>query len=355
MTSFPARNRAPAGLAIVEEGTVRIAPLLGAVPLLSEMGVDPYRVMAEAGLDRALFDDPENIVPFADAGRFLAGCAASTGCEHLGILLGENLGLDVLGVVGRLAQHAADVGSALRNVILHLHLHDQGAVPALWVSGDRAMVGYTIYQPDVHGTEQIYDLAVAITRNVVKALAGSGAEPSEVRLHRARPKDIDPYRRFFRTRVHFGEEYPGVLFPASWLERPLRGADALVHQEIMREIEALEARGAGDLAAQLKRVLRRMLIGGACQGETCRDRVADLFAIHRRTLNRRLSDQGTSFKALVDEARYEIARQLLRDTRLPVGQVAAALDYSDAASLDRAFRRWSGTTPSAWREANTAT
>ncbi len=353
MTSFPASSRAPAGLAIVEDGTVRIAPLLGAVPLLSDMGVDPCRVIAEAGLDSALFDDPENIVPFADAGRFLALCAASTGCEHLGILLGENLGLDVLGVVGRLAQHASDVGSALRNAILYLHLHDQGAVPALWVSGDRAMVAYRICQPDVPGTEQIYDLAVAITRNVVKALAGSGAEPSEARLHRARPRDIEPYRRVLRTRVLFGEEYPGVLFPASWLERPLRGADALVHQEIMREIEALEAKGAGDLATQLRRVLRRMLLGGACQGDTCLERVADLFAIHRRTLNRRLRAQGTTFKALVDETRYEVARQLLRDTRIPVAQVAAALDYSDPASFDRAFRRWSGTTPSAWRDAHT--
>jgi AraC-like DNA-binding protein len=80
--------------------------------------------------------------------------------------------------------------------------------------------------------------------------------------------------------------------------------------------------------------------------------VADLFAIHRRTLNRRLRAQGTTFKALVDETRYEVARQLLRDTRIPVAQVAAALDYSDPASFDRAFRRWSGTTPSAWREAN---
>lgn len=329
-----------------------MAPFRELPQLLSEMGLDPSHIIAEAGFVAALFDDPDNVISYADAGRLLALSAASTRCEHLGLLLGQRAGLDVLGLVGSLASQCADVGSALRNAILYLHLHDRGAVPTLWVSGERAVLAYTLCQPDVPGTELIYDAAVAITYNVVRDLAGLDWRPSEVRLIRARPKNIEPYRRFYRTVLCFGAEQSAVVFPAYWLDHPLDGADAMVHREIMREIEALEAQSAGDLATQLKRVLRRMLIGGACQGETCLERVADLFAIHRRTLNRRLRVQGTSFKALIDETRYDIARQLLRDTHLPVAQVAAALDYSETASFDHAFRRWSGISPAAWREAN---
>jgi AraC-like DNA-binding protein len=122
----------------------------------------------------------------------------------------------------------------------------------------------------------------------------------------------------------------------------------------MLEIDALEARGAGDLATQLRLVLRRLLIGGAGKEETCLARVAELFEIHRRTINRRLRAQGTSFQRLIDETRFEIARQLLRDTSLPVSEVAAALDYNDLAAFDHAFRRWSGTSPSAWRAARSS-
>jgi AraC-like DNA-binding protein len=100
-------------------------------------------------------------------------------------------------------------------------------------------------------------------------------------------------------------------------------------------------------------VLRRLMVNGAGQGETRLEQVADLFAIHRRTLNRRLRAQGTSFKALVDETRYDIARQLLRDTRLPTTEIAATLDYSECSAFVRAFRRWSGTSPSAWRAEHT--
>ncbi len=341
----PGRTR----LTLVREGSVRVAPLLPLPKLLSEMGIDPDPLIAAAGLDAALFDDPENTIAFADGGRLLALCAERSGCEYLGLLLGERLGLEALGVVGRLAQSAPNVGSALRSIILYLHLHDRGAVPALWICGDRAALAYTIHEPGVPGTEHIYDLAIAITYNIVKTLAGASAEPSEVRLYRPRPRNIGPYQHVFRTRLRFGADQAAVIFPASWLRHPLAGSDARVHQEIMQSIDRLEAQGSGDLAARLKRTMYRMLIGGACHEETCLPRIAELFAVHRRTINRRLRAQGTSFQALIDETRYDIARQLLRDTRLPIREIAAALDYADAAAFHRAFRRWSGSSPAAWR------
>jgi AraC-like DNA-binding protein len=134
----------------------------------------------------------------------------------------------------------------------------------------------------------------------------------------------------------------------------LGGADASVRRLIMREIESLEARGAGDVVTQLRRLLRRMLVASSPRGGIRLEQVATLFALHRRTLNRRLRVQGTSFKALLDEARYDIARQMLRDTRLPVSEIAAALDYSESAAFVRAFRRWSGTSPTAWRSHHTS-
>jgi AraC-like DNA-binding protein len=77
--------------------------------------------------------------------------------------------------------------------------------------------------------------------------------------------------------------------------------------------------------------------------------VAKLFAVHRRTLNRRLREDGTSFKALLDAIRYEFARQLLRDTPMSTIEVALNLGYSELGPFLRAFRRWSGTSPAAWR------
>ncbi len=338
--------------ALVEEGTLRMAPILVLPELLAEMGHDPGPLIAETGLAPAIFENRENTISFADLGRLFALCATRTGCPSLGLRIGEMAGSDVLGVIGDLANHCPDLGSAIRNIILYMHLHDRGSVPALWVCGNRAMIPYVIHQPDVSGTEQICDGALAIMYNVLKSLAGPGWEPSEVCLSRSRPAQIEPYQRFFRTRLSFGGEYNAVVFAASWLASPLKGSDALIHRQVMQEIEALEARGAGDLSAQLRRVLRQLLVGGAGQGKLSLEQVAKLFAIHRRTLNRRLRAQGTSFQTLVEETRYDIARQLLRDTRLSVLEVAVTLGYADASAFTRAFRRWSATSPAVWRSAH---
>jgi AraC-like DNA-binding protein len=82
------------------------------------------------------------------------------------------------------------------------------------------------------------------------------------------------------------------------------------------------------------------------------DRVAEVLGVSRRTLNRRLADEGTSFKALLEDTRFAMARQLLRETRLPAIEIAAALHYTTPSAFSRAFRSWTrGTTPRRIRKA----
>jgi AraC-like DNA-binding protein len=82
------------------------------------------------------------------------------------------------------------------------------------------------------------------------------------------------------------------------------------------------------------------------------DDVAALFGINRRTLNRYLRVEGTDFRSLADDVRFDTARRLLMATRLPLGQIAADLHFSSASAFTRAFHRWSGRAPSDWRADN---
>ena len=79
------------------------------------------------------------------------------------------------------------------------------------------------------------------------------------------------------------------------------------------------------------------------------ERIADLLGVRPRTLHRRLRECGTNFQELLDYARYGLARRLLDETPMTVGKVAETLGYSEPSAFVRAFRRWSGATPSAWR------
>ncbi len=99
------------------------------------------------------------------------------------------------------------------------------------------------------------------------------------------------------------------------------------------------------LTEDLRRVLRTEVLKDTCSAAT----VARLFAMHRRTLHRHLRTEGLFFRQVINEVRFEIACELLANTDMALGQVAAVLRYSDPAAFTRAFRRWSGQTPSAWR------
>lgn len=334
----------------VKEGTLRMAPLLPMPALLASIGYAPAPLIAEAGLAQALFDDAENTVSLNDAGRFIALCADRTGCPHLGLLLGAaNVGIDVLGIVGKLAGCSPDIGVALRNITLYMHLHDRIAMPAIHASNELATFAYVIYHHEVLGIELIYDTAIVIACNILKDLAGPEWVPEVVCLSRPRPADIAPYRRFFGAHISFGAETNAVVFKARWLDHPLGSADASAQDCLIREMKRLEALGSGSLAEQLRRILRRLFISGGDPRRSSLESISSLFAVHRRTLNRRLRDEGTTFKALMDAARHDIACQLLRDTQLTTLDVAMTLGYADAAAFSRAFRRWSGTSPAAWR------
>ena len=82
------------------------------------------------------------------------------------------------------------------------------------------------------------------------------------------------------------------------------------------------------------------------------DAMANLLAMNRRTFDHRLKSRGTSYRALANEIRFEVACRLLKDTEMSLSQIAAALGYSQASAFTRAFRGWSGQAPNVWRAAH---
>jgi AraC-like DNA-binding protein len=95
--------------------------------------------------------------------------------------------------------------------------------------------------------------------------------------------------------------------------------------------------------------LRRLLRTEVLRGEASASQIAGLCLVHRRTMSRRLRAEGTRFRRVADEVRFEIACQLLRIPHITFSEVATLLGFSEGSAFTRAFRRWSGQTPTAWR------
>ncbi len=338
-------GRQPSAKRVPPEATVRIGPVLAIPEVLRNLGADPAEVLHEAGFALDLFNDPENRISFVARGRLISHCVARTGCRHFGLLLGQQAGLHSFGLVGFLVKYSPDVGTALRSMVRYFHLHARGAAPALAVDGDRAILSFGIYQPQVEAAEQIGDGAVAVMFNIMRGLCGPAWKAEEARFAHRRPEDIAPFRQFFRAPLRFDAEQNAVVFSTTWLTHPLPETDPGLRRLLQQQIDALEVRHGDEFPAQVRSVLRSALLTGQASAE----QVAALFSMHSRTLGRHLNAFGTRFRELVDESRFEIARQMLEDSAMDVSRIAGMLDYADASAFTRAFRRWSGTTPAQWR------
>ncbi|WP_237050868.1 AraC family transcriptional regulator [Microvirga ossetica] len=314
-------------------------------PTLRALGVDPEPVIREAGLDPRLFDDAMSMIPFAALGRLYTLCVARTGCTHFGLLVGRRASILSLGLVGRLMRHSHTVGEAVRALVSNLSTQDRVVVPALTGRDGIALLTFAAYQAESRSGPQILDAALGVTVNILRTLCGSGWRPDEVLLPRAAPADQTLYRHHFRAPLRFNQESASIIFSARDLDLRIAGADPMMRALLEERIQQLKGAQGTEFSDDIRQLLRTRLTSNHCSA----DDIAHLLTIHRRTLSRRLKESGLGYRAITNEIRFEIARQLLQDTQVPLAQIAAALGYSEASAFTRAFRRWSGQTPTTWR------
>jgi AraC-like DNA-binding protein len=320
----------------------RVGGFVALPKLLRELGADPAAVLANAGLDARALSQPDDTIPYLAAVRLLQHAALQTGRGHFGLLAGERWTLSHLGALGDLMRNAPSVGDALQCLSVFQRLHsDVGAVFVL--SHEHTVsLGYVLYREHVPHHEHAYDLALAFAYNLMRELCGPRWAATDVLLARHAPSDPTPYRQHFRATVRFDHEYSAVRFLARWCEQPIEGADPEVYRMLT---DKLIANTRTDPVRDLRRSLRLLLLYGTSSA----DDLAQSLGLHRRTLNRRLQAAGTTFRRELDRIRFEVARQLLEHTRVPISGIAATLCYGDTAAFLHAFKRWTGTTPARWR------
>lgn len=313
--------------------------------VICALGYDPADILPATGIDPQLLGEPDALISFSSRVHLLRSCAELTRCPDFGLRVGGRGGLSSFGLVGYLAMHSPSVGEALQNLISHLHLHVQGAAVALDRYDEMAFFSYAILQPVPEAADQLEDAALAIMYRVLVELCGPQWRPNEAWFCHRKPDDINPHRRYFGAPLRFDAERNGLFFARSWLDHPVDAADPELNRLLQKQIDQLEAAFTEDFPEQVRRVLHAAILSRHCRA----DQVAALFSIHERTLHRRLKAHGTSFRQLVDDGRFTIALQMLESSSASLRQIAAALDYADVRAFNRAFKRWSGTSPARWR------
>ncbi len=328
------------------DGQHRVGGLIAVPGILRDLGVDPAPVIARGGLSPTALCDPENAISFVQLGALLQACVAATGCPHFGLLVAERTSSAAFGLVGQLMRSAPTLKDAILDLCTNQQRYIRGAVAYLNVQDGTAFWGYAVHLPGIAAIEQIGDGAVGMGFNMVREFVG--VAPEGVLLSRYAPEDAGAYRRYFGCAPRFDSEQNAVAFPARLLAAPVRTADPVLRQTLLKAIASYWTLKEPSVADRVIRELRGRIVFL----DTALEDVADRLEMHPRTLNRRLQAEGTSFRTLLNRARFEAAQQWLRGTRMEITNIALALGYADLSGFSHAFQRWAGTSPLEWRMKN---
>jgi AraC-like DNA-binding protein len=324
----------------------RVSLLIGIPGLLAEFGIPFEQAIEGLPLDPKVFEDPDQRIPYWVASRVLGRASQLAGCAHFGLLLGSRYDHRILGAPGEWMQHAPNLQSALEGFVSLQPSNSRGAAVYLHRFGATVVFGYGVYARTAVAHEQIYSTIMALAFNVVRTLTQGAARVSEVLLSIRAPADPSPYKAWFGVPVRFDQPESGLVLPRSALAARIPGARLEERERLKHRAAALMPPSDRVWTDRVKHALRPMLL----RGETTTAGAAMLLGLSIRTLSRRLAQEGTTFQRLLDEVRFATATELLAATNLPVGDIAEALSYAAHAPFVEAFRRWSGMTPSVWRD-----
>lgn len=314
------------------------------VELVARWDVPPAKLLDGLPISLETLNDPAARMGVEEVEHLTARARALTGEDALGVYLALQIPISAHGYVGFAAMTARTLREAIELAVQYAPTRTGVFGFRLEVEGGEAAIILEEYV-DLRSARDV----------VVFALLGSIAHAGRTLLGRDLHGRLEvafpepPYfRRFARSipgTVLFGRPQNRLVFDRQALDCPLPTHDPVALQ-LAREQCERELAHYGAAGAFLLRVRGAM---PKKEGVCTLEEVARRLHVSPRTLKRRLAAAGTSYARLVEEFRQARAEQLLRDASLSVDEIAARLGYCDAAALTRAFRRWTGTTPAAYR------
>jgi AraC-like DNA-binding protein len=317
-------------------------------------GVPARALEQAAGLPQGSLEPLPDSLPADAYVRLLDVGAALANDHHFGLHVGERVKLGTYSVYGLVLLSCRDFGHALEQTLRYEQLaHDLGR-SALAVDGAVARYTWHSRYPAAH--RHLADSVFAGIRVFGNWLAGAPLPPAELALTHdgGDPALQGEYARVFGALPRFHAPANVAAFDAQLLSWPVPNADPLLYPVLQRHAEQLlKQRAQQEAHAGIAAQVRAAIVRGLAQGRVRVGQVAEELGLSMRTLQRKLSEEGVHFQQVLDQTRYALAQDYLRQPGLSLVDIAFLLGYQEQSAFNHAFRDWAGINPGAWREANT--
>ena len=330
------------------EPTLTARAFLPLVSGLRRLGHDPGPLLAAVGVDPGLLEDPDARMPMSAGSGLLNRAAAFTGDDCIGLHLAEHADPRTSDV----HFYAMTASDTLRDAFARLSryqqlIHESSRIELSTANRDGLTLRHVL-PGGFAASRQTAEFLLAAWVRTGRLATGTTWSPIEVRFAHPAPASVGEHGRFFQAPVRFSAAENALTVSAATVSLPCLGADPSLASLMDRYADEHMGPGGSDRQSVADR-LRDALVAEFRDGEPGVSRVAARMKMSVRTLSRSLAAEGTTYRAVLNQLRAEMASRHLANPRVSIAETAFLLGFSELSAFYRAFRRWTGLTPAQFR------
>ena len=313
---------------------------------MEDSGIDPAPLFRKHGIESTAVFDPGSRISYLKLDRVMGEAVEQSGDPFFSLKEAKYLLPSHLGPLGFAWLASTSLRSAFQRVQRYIKVLHENMQVTMHDSEDALVVSFNLDAPSVNAYHR--DIGhLAIMTRMCRFNYGNQWNPLRVTVAHPAPPDQSYFYSLFRCPVDFGAEENSLHIDLKQADKRLTGASkqlAQLHDHIV--VKYLAHLSRKDIINRVKAAI----LDGLGEGNATESSIANAMNTSIRNLNRKLSNEGTSFKTLLMEIRRELAEQYINDSTLTLTEISFLLGFSEVSSFSRAYRRWEGQSPSEARK-----
>jgi AraC-like DNA-binding protein len=333
----------------MREETVSSGFILGLLGYAASRGADRDALLARAGIDATALQDGDTRLPYAQYVALMRAAKDATGDPALALHFGEAVDvsdISIVGLIGKASETMLDAFEQLNRyvrLIVDVTLEGENRFA---MNRDASGLWFTDMRAAPNAFPELTESAFA---HIIAGPRRSGFPEwiKEVRVTHPRPAYGDEYERMFKTPIVFSSDRNAMRMEESIVTIKVGILPRYVFGVLTEHADALlrDLEKSGTTRGRVESLLMPVLH----KGEANMDAIAEKLGISRQTLYRTLKDEDVTFEQVLDDLRHKLALEYLRARKTTVNETAYLVGFSDPAAFSRAFKRWTGKSPSEMR------
>lgn len=311
-------------------------------------GITIEKLLHYADVNPIILSSPDNRLSGLETDKIIKAAVKLTNNDNLGLLQGEMLSKGFSNILGYVLMNCSTLNQCWEKYCRYEKIIDSTGISNFNIISNNAVISNTTIDNSLKNNRQFTDFKIAGTLSYIKLLCNKKLQLNEVHFTYPKPKDISQYERIFNCKICFEKSINALIFDSELLSIPVIEPNKnLLHLFEENAKEILKTFASTTYADMAAKIIYEEI--NNCNFPSI-EIVAKKLLLSVRSLQLYLQNENTSYNKLVKEIRKNAAKKHLKDSTTSIDEVAFILGFSETSAFYRAFKNWTGLTPSQFRK-----